>query len=303
MNHTDGRCLRQRPQFQLGFKEHPQGAFATDDQMRQIPRPILTSLTGQEGVQGVPANSPHDGWIPGGDLCHVRLDQRANAAVQLALSIVPSFLREPCFLRGRRKFADRPIHQCNPETHDILARFSVHDRARSRRVVAHHATDGGAATGGRIGSKVQARCAELSVQFITNHARLHAYPLLRCIHLKNVVHELRKVEHHPRPGRLPRKAGPATPRRDGQSAIVGDPQGGQHIGFVARQDDARRHHLIVTGIGRVDPTTGDVDQDLSAHGVPQFRFQLGGRSTPRFQMHRPNPPSREFTTAENGTHP
>ncbi len=110
---------------------------------------------------------------------------------------------------------------------------------------------------------------QFTIQLVPDHPGLDPYPLFFDVELQQMVHVLRKVQHHARPRRLSGEACSTTPRRDWHRPLVGQRNGGQHVLFVTRHDDTGRHDLVVTGIRCVNATAYRVDKDVTFDDGPQ----------------------------------
>ena len=95
----------------------------------------------------------------------------------------------------------------------------------------------------------------------------------------DLVHVPGEVEDDSGAGGLPGDGRTAAPGHDGYSVRATDLKHGRHVLGVSRRDDAEGDPPVVGGVHGGQCPGGDVEADVTAHGLAQFRFQTGHGST------------------------
>ena len=124
---------------------------------------------------------------------------------------------------GRRKWGQIVRHlgearlgavgQDGVDGQHVVAHDAVADRARAAGVVAGHAADGGAARGGHVDRKPQARQPQLPVEIVEHDAGLHHAGAVDLVHLDQLLEVLAEVHDQRAPDRLAGLRGAAPARQ------------------------------------------------------------------------------------------
>ena len=147
-------------------------------------------------------------------------------------------------------------------------------------VIADHAAEVGAARGGDFGAELQTVRSESTVELIENNAGLHAGDLQVRVDVEDVVEILAAIENDAGADRLPREAGAAAARDDGDVHLQGDLHGGLQGRCGFWDDDADRLDLVNACVSGVKPTRDRIEShlaiDMAAQVVEQGSVLLCG---------------------------
>ncbi len=143
-------------------------------------------------------------------------------------------------------------------------------------VVADHSADRAAVVRRGVGAEGEVVFLGGVAQVIEDDARPDPREALPGVHLGDVVHVLREVEHDGDVAALSGQGGPAAAGEDRRAVLARQGHGGDDIVRATRQHDADRDLPVVRGVGGVHSPRAFVEADLPLDGAPQLRGQCGG---------------------------
>ena len=270
--HRLGR--RQRHKVEARLDDQAQGAFRTDDQLREVERRILRGRgRPDEGVEVVAADAPQDLRIAPVDLRRVPPRQPADGPVARPLQGRRGAGGVQVTAVERPQVRQRAVGERHVQIEDMVDRLAVQHRPRAARVVGDHPADGGAAGGGDVRCEPQPVRGKLRVQLVEHDARLDPRPALLDVHLQKAVEVLRGVQLQPRPDRLAGLRRAAAAGGDGTPVRPGAFNGGQHVVARADDGDAERLDPVDARVGRVQRARDHVEAHLASEPCFEIRPQ------------------------------
>ena len=163
--------VRQRDQVDLRLEHDAERAFRSDHQLRQIERPVGAD----ELVEVVAANTAQHFGKPAIDLTGVLPREAPDHCDSSPLQDPPrrTSPRPPSCERSLKR-ATEPSDEHHLLLEHVIDRLAVEHRARTARIVGHHAADRGAAGGRDVGCESQS--VRLELRRSARRARFPARP-------------------------------------------------------------------------------------------------------------------------------
>ncbi len=153
----------------------------------------------------------------------------------------------------------------------------MHHRSTAAGVVADHAADGCAVTGGRIWAEDQAVLARGAIEVVLYNARLDAGETLLGIQIDDGVHVTRGVDDDRATDGLTCETGSRASGQHGNAPARADPDGSGNIGGIARKDHRDRFDAVHAGVAREQVTRVRIGAHLPAHRGAELRLETGYR--------------------------
>jgi hypothetical protein len=151
--------------------------------------------------------------------------------------------------RDRPETRDRAVRQHHFLLEHVINRLAVENRARTARVIAHHAAHGGAARCGNIRCEPQVVGLQLRVQLVEHDSGLDAGPALFDIQFEDAVEVLRGIDDNPCADRLSALRRATATHRDRTPVRGADAHDLDEILARTRKDDALGIDVIDAGVG------------------------------------------------------
>ena len=266
-----------RHQFDLGLGYDAQGAFGTYHHAGHV-----EGRVGEELVQVVPADAPHDLWVALLDCGGVFLGQAAHAPVDFRFQAGAAQLpfQFPCVQWAKVGLV--AVGQYHVQFHDVVQGLPVDHGMSAAGVVADAAAHAGAAGSGRVWGIHQPVRQQLAVKLVEDDAGLHSCPRLFLVDLYDLVQVLAEIGDN---GVIDGLAGQARAARSWENrdaAVPGHVHHGQDVGGVAGDNHPHRLHLVNAGVGAVEYPGERIETDLAGHPLTQRLLQIA-------PLRRPNP--------------
>ena len=159
----------QRLQVELDLGEEPQRALGPDQQMGHV-----VAAAGSEGVDVVAADPSEKGGETARDLVGFAGAERAHAPDQIGVVVIT---REPGEVAGYLGESDRGSARENrADRVYVVHHVAVADGARTARVVAGHAPDGGPVGRRDVDGEEESPGPEPCIEAVEHDAGLHRDP-------------------------------------------------------------------------------------------------------------------------------
>ena len=147
---------------------------------------------------------------------------------------------------------------------DVVDGLAAHQGVDAAGVVADHAADGAAAVGGGVGGEGEGEFFGGLADAVEHDAGLDVDGAGGGIDGAHAAHVLGEVEDDGDVAALAGERGAGSAGEDGGVEGAAGCDGGDDVGFVARDDDADGNVAVVGGVGGVEGFGGGVEADLAA---------------------------------------
>ena len=245
------------PQFELDLGGEGKRAFGADQKMRHIVR----RFAGRKRIEIVAADTALHLWKFVGDLGRLALAERQHVAKQIGRVVVCIGAREVA--RNLAEMQHRAVRQHRVHRERVVAHGAVAERTSAAGIVAGHAADGGAGSGGDIDRKPQAVLLELTVEVVEHDAGFDDATAVLDVEREDAVEVLGEIDDDAVIDGLAALRRAAAAGGDGSTVLPRNGERPQRLVDGFRDDHAKRHDLVERRVGGVAAAAIAVEQDLA----------------------------------------
>ncbi len=246
---TERLVLRQFREADVDLLEPGEGAFAADQQSREI------EVLRRNAIEVVSRDVSRDLRVARRNLVALARMQRRRLVRDLANRGIVDCVHhaEATSNAGGKPCIDRAY---------AIDHVAVGERTRSARVVSRHAADRCLRRGRDVHWIPEAMLAQFPIERIEHLARLDDSAARRNVQLDHSVKVLAVVDDQGFANCLSTLRGPATARQDGHARLRGNLHRGDRRIGAARHDHAHWDHLVDGSVGGVAAAACGIEEDL-----------------------------------------
>ncbi len=250
------------------FEDSDAGAFGAHQRAGDV-----EAVFRQEVVQVVSGNASRDIRKLAADLIAVTIGEFLEAGVDLGAAAAFADDAVEIFVAGGADVQALSVVGEDFERLDIVVGFPGHDGVDAAGVVADHPTESAAVVGCRIRRKREVMLLGFGAQVVEDDTGLDAGDAVLGIDLENFGHVFREVEDDGDVATLAGEGGSAAASQDRRVVFAAERDGGEHIFFIAREDDADRDLAVVGAVRRIEGAAAGVETDVSTKMAAEGGFE------------------------------